>query len=616
MNLLSSLLAYTARQIAALRAKDTSQDTEISGAKGRLTTAESNISTLASRIETAISAVTTSTEVTDIRVGDDGVTYQTAGTAVRTQLSNVKSETNYIEEELDADNEYVSKPLTFSVVPNEYVKSSGVISVDSDHEWSRTDKISVVGYSEITGINSAITFQQNAFYNSDDQMVQYFVLASGASKEVPNNATYVVFSGPHAQINTAHIYGKKRGYANDVQEEIANIKDGVLLQSQTQAKITNALGLPIDMYTIGSLSDDGLYPGTYRAAYRASSKQFECNQVDVIISAKTGNKFGFHSFSADGENIGWSGWLTNPTPIKAGTIYKMILDCSVADLTLEERLACFNFTTVDDGKCADGPFIFQCRDGRVNNSVPPNSAYAIRATALNQYDRMRLSVTKTADNQYVCVHDTYINNIAVNMDGTAITPNIETASLTVEQLNQYDWGLKFGEQYRGLSVPILEDCLLTASKYNIKVTLDFKWTSSFSDDDVDAIVTLLAKTGQLDCILCPLTITTYQKFKAKSGRISYYFCGTEQQVISQASALKLLQTSFNSIYIQPAPFGDLPSDSFIALCAENDFKLYMTPIEGIDALMNIGFNRGISLFECHYIDNIKSTVKAYSDLSI
>lgn len=95
MNLLSSLLTYTARQIAALRSKDTSQDTEISGAKGRLTTAESNISTLTSRIETAISAVTTDTEVTDIRVGDDGVTYGTAGTAVRTQFSQLKSGFNY-----------------------------------------------------------------------------------------------------------------------------------------------------------------------------------------------------------------------------------------------------------------------------------------------------------------------------------------------------------------------------------------------------------------------------------------------------------------------------------------------------------------------------------------
>lgn len=128
MNLLSSLLNYTARQIAALRAKDTSQDTEISGAKGRLTTAESNISTLTSRIETAISAVTTSTEVTDIRVGDDGVTYGTAGTAVRTQFSNLKSEINHLW--VSSDNLYDPN----NVLANTNINSSGVEDENSNFE--------------------------------------------------------------------------------------------------------------------------------------------------------------------------------------------------------------------------------------------------------------------------------------------------------------------------------------------------------------------------------------------------------------------------------------------------------------------------------------------------
>ena len=532
------------------------------------------------------------------------------------EIDQLKSETNYIEEELDVNNEYVSKSLTFSVVPNEYVKSSGVISVDSDHEWSRTDKISVVGYTEIKGVNTASGFTQNAFYNSSDQMVQYFSLASGGTIEVPSTASYVVFSGPHAQVNTAHIYGKKKTYAYGVQESIENIKDGILLQSKVQPNIKNATILPIDMYETGSLSMDGLSNDSYRASYRARSNRLECNAIDIAIKAKTGNKYAIKTYSTDGQFIESTDWLTATTVIKAGTIYKLLLDCDTADMTLAERLECFKYAAFDYGECGNKPFTFQCREAQVNDSVPPNSSYAIRLAALNQYDRVRLSVTKTADNQYVCVHDTYINNIAVNMDGTTITPNIETDSLTVEQLNQYDWGLKFGSQYKGLQVPMLSDCLVTASKYNIKVALDFKWVSSFSDDDVDAIFTLLAKTGQLDCILSPLTITTYQKFKAKSERISYYFYGTDAQVVSQTSALKLLHTSFNDIYIQPSPFGEIPSDALIKHCAENGFKLYITPIEGIDALMSIGFDHGINLYECHYIENIKSTIKAYNDLNL
>lgn len=47
-----------------------------------------------SRIDNIISAVTTDTEVTDIRVGADGVTYQTAATAVNTQFTNLTDEVN------------------------------------------------------------------------------------------------------------------------------------------------------------------------------------------------------------------------------------------------------------------------------------------------------------------------------------------------------------------------------------------------------------------------------------------------------------------------------------------------------------------------------------------
>lgn len=91
MNLLSSLLKYTADQIAALRAKDSSQDTTVSGIDTRLGTAETKVTNMEAQLATAISAVTVDSEVQNIRVGDDNVTYTSAGEAVRTQFSNAKS---------------------------------------------------------------------------------------------------------------------------------------------------------------------------------------------------------------------------------------------------------------------------------------------------------------------------------------------------------------------------------------------------------------------------------------------------------------------------------------------------------------------------------------------
>lgn len=52
---------------------------------------ESDFDNLDAQFQTAVSALTVDSEVQNIRVGDDGVTYTSAGDAVRTQFSNVKS---------------------------------------------------------------------------------------------------------------------------------------------------------------------------------------------------------------------------------------------------------------------------------------------------------------------------------------------------------------------------------------------------------------------------------------------------------------------------------------------------------------------------------------------
>lgn len=55
-------------------------------------TIESTVQNLQAQFDNAMSAVTTDTEVTNIRVGADGKTYSSAGTAVRTQISDLKED--------------------------------------------------------------------------------------------------------------------------------------------------------------------------------------------------------------------------------------------------------------------------------------------------------------------------------------------------------------------------------------------------------------------------------------------------------------------------------------------------------------------------------------------
>lgn len=257
------------------------------------------------------------------------------------------------------------------------------------------------------------------------------------------------------------------------------------------------------------------------------------------------------------------------------------------------------------------PITFLCRDGRVSNNVPPNSKWAIKATANNQYDKIRFSVTKTTDGYYVAVHDTTINDLAVNADGSAISTTIRTADCTLAQLNQYDWGHKFGALYTGMGVPMLDVCLKYASMYNLSVALDFKW--AVTDEDITNVTNMLAKYGQLDAILFAVSITAMQKFQAKSKKLSYLFAGTYEQMESQAGSLRLLLNGYNHIYLAFRPMGEVPTTETMTLAAVNGFDIMYSPIEGMEELEALGFDKGVTLMECHYISNIKSAIREYAD---
>lgn len=375
-----------------------------------------------------------------------------------------------------------------------------------------------------------------------------------------------------------------------------------------QGTISSADGR-IDTSRMDRITDETFYDAstinsvTFNSDYQVLIGNYNNINVDSFVNVTTwagspittfsGNYVRFAIKKTNGANI-------SPTDNTGITINFKKTPVSTRIAAAEEKLSC------------KPNAIFMCRDSMVNSKIPPNSKYAIKATAHSQYDMIRFSVNKTIDGQYVAVHDVYINDLAVNTDGTAITPQIRTDSLSLSELNAYDWGLKYGEQYAGLQVPLLENCIQLASLYNLTVAIDVKITTVTSTD-IDNLVNLLGKYSQNAIIMGNITISNMQTILTKNMKLSYLFSGTNEQIESQAASLKLLKNGYNDVYVAYRPMGSTPTAETIALAAANGLEIMYSPIDGLSELVTVGFDKGIKLFECHNIENIKINLQEYTD---
>jgi hypothetical protein len=520
----------------------------------------------------------------------------------------------------------VSTDIPFEVVTGYQInQTTGVF--DSKAGWERTGYIDVSNGISVT-VTTEYTLWNCAFYDSNYSMVSFMsIYQNTGALTIPDGASYLALSVASPRLTNVIVTVTRPSFKSNIDKSIADISTKVDF-SYVDADC---------VFVQGALnSNNGSIDTTSAKRIASNFIELLTEKSAIHVAGKYQSNVFFYSVADTSGYISTTGWIDGDYIIGNGV--SIPADAENIRITLRNKAD--TASNISPSDIQNGEFsveyvskkadeldlikyddlfvpttnpniIYVCRDSRVRNDIPPNSKYAIKTTAYNQYDRVRFSVTKTTDGEYVAVHDITINNLAVNPDGTTISSAINTADCSLAELNQYDWGLKYGTQYAGLQVPMLDDCLRLASIYNLSVVLDLKWT--VTDADVDALTAMLAKYGQTDAIFFAVNPTNAEKFKAKNKRFSYQYAGTYEQMQTQTANLTALLTGYNHVYLANRPLGTAPTTDIINYACLNNFEIMYSPIEGMTKLIALGFDKGITLMECHYIENIKKSVMDYAD---
>ncbi len=111
----------------------------------------------------------------------------------------------------------------------------------------------------------------------------------------------------------------------------------------------------------------------------------------------------------------------------------------------------------------------------VSSEYPENTMAAFRASVDEGYDYIEFDPKYTSDGEIVILHDHTLDRTARNADGSRVAEGTEISAITLDEARGYDYGLWFGEEFRGEKIPLLRDLLDFAKETKIPIKVDNVW---------------------------------------------------------------------------------------------------------------------------------------------
>ena len=172
----------------------------------------------------------------------------------------------------------------------------------------------------------------------------------------------------------------------------------------------------------------------------------------------------------------------------------------------------------------------------VECDYPENTMPSFEAAVKQGYEMIELDLAVTKDGKIVVLHDGTINRTARNADGSEIEKETEISSLTYEEALEYDFGVSFSPEFRGVKIPLFEDVLRLAEENNIQLKIDNK-IQRFSEEELEALFEMLRKSGARVIISC-WSYAAAEKVVSELPKAEISFDGmTDEEELEKINAL-------------------------------------------------------------------------------
>ena len=137
--------------------------------------------------------------------------------------------------------------------------------------------------------------------------------------------------------------------------------------------------------------------------------------------------------------------------------------------------------------------IYQAHRG-VSTEYPENTMPAFEAAIEQGYAYIETDPLVTKDGVTVLLHDKTLNRTCRNVDGSALSEQIELSRLTYAEALNFDAGVAFNAEFRGTQIPKLADLLALAEGKDVTVKIDNRM-QHFSDLELESLFSEIAQSG-------------------------------------------------------------------------------------------------------------------------